>query len=132
LSDGLPTLDRVETLKIKEVTQDLTDPRRLRFVLQFTRDLTLIERDFVPQAIGRHLGLPAREHGPDTVLIDKAGEGWFTQSHHRKTLKAAIADAEAAAERHLAEMGSAEGQRAARDDETRRNLKAINWDDDSE
>ena len=121
------------TLKIKGVTQDLTDPRRLRFVLQFTRDLTPLEREIVPQAIMRHFNLPTVEHGPDTVMIHNAGPGpgWFTQAHHQKRFKAAVAEAEAVAEKHLAQIGSADGRAAVRDEETRRELEAIDWDDDS-
>lgn len=65
-----PSLDRVKserTLKVKGVTHDLTDPQRLRFVLQFTRNMTPIEREFVPQAIMLKMRLPTEEHGPDTV-----------------------------------------------------------------
>jgi len=120
------------TLKIKGVTQDLTDPRKLRFVLQFTRDLTPLEREIVPQAIMRHFNLPTEEHGPDTVMIRNAGPGWFTQAHHRKRFKAAVAEAEAVAEDFLAKVGSAEGRAAARDDQTRRELAAIDWDADDD
>jgi hypothetical protein len=132
-----PTLDRVKTesratLKIKGVTQDLTDPQRLRFVLQFTRDLTPTERDCVVQAITLKFRLPTSEHGSDTVMIDNAAEAWFTLPRNRKLLKAAVAEAEATAEKHLAQIGSYEGHAAARDDETRRKLEAIDWDDDSE
>ena len=48
------------TLKIKEVTQDLTDPRRLRFVMQFTRDLTPIERQLMPQVLALRFGFSLR------------------------------------------------------------------------
>lgn len=119
------------TLKIKGVTQDLTDPRRLRFVLQFTRDLTPVEREVVPQVLTLQFGLPTEDNGPDTVMIHNAGKGWFTLPHHRKRLKEAVAEAELAAEKHLAQVGSAEGRAAVRDVETRRELEGIDWDDDS-
>lgn len=120
------------TLKIKGVTQDVTDPQRLRFVLQFTRDMTPIEREFVPQAITLKMGLPTEELGPDKVMIGRAAEGWFTLPQHRKTLKAAVADAEEKAKEYLSQVGAAEGRRAAIDQETRLKLEAIDWDDDSE
>jgi hypothetical protein len=120
------------TLRIKDVTQDLTDPRRLRFVLQFSRDLTPIEREVVPQVLTLQFGLPTEEHGPDTVMIHNAAAGWFTLPHHRKRLKAAVADAETVAQQHLAQIGSAEGRAAARDEQTRRELAAIDWDSDDE
>lgn len=119
-------------LKIKGVTQDLTDPERLRFILQFTRELTPIERDVVPQVITIRFGLPTEEHGPDTVMIHKANVGWFTLPEHQARLKAAVAEAEIEAQRHLAQIGSAEGRAAARDEQTRRELAAIDWDDDAE
>jgi hypothetical protein len=77
-------------------------------------------------------GLPTEEHGPDTVMIHNAGAGWFTLPHHRKRLKAAVAEAETEAQRHLALIGSAEGRAAVRDEEIRRELAAIDWDDDPE
>lgn len=120
------------TLKVKGVTQDLTDPQRLRFILQFTRELTPIEREVVPQVITLRFPLPAEEHGPDTVIIGKATAGWFTLPEHRATLKAAVAEGEAEAQRQLALRGSAEGRAAARDEQTRRELAAIDWDDDAE
>jgi hypothetical protein len=115
------------TLKIKEVTQDLTDPRRLRFVMQFTRDLTQLERDILPRVIARRFNLPAQAHGTDTVIIDHAGPGaaWFSLPHHKQRWKAAAAEAEAEAEKYLAQIGSAEGRAAVRDEETRRELAAI-------
>jgi hypothetical protein len=133
VSADRPTLDRVTshgTLKIKEVTQDLTDPRRLRFVVHFNRDLTPIEREIVPQALTLKFGLPTEDYGTDAVICHNGGQGWFTLPEHRKRLKAAVAEGEAEAEKYLAQIGAAEGNRAARDDETRRALEAINWDDD--
>jgi hypothetical protein len=117
------------TLKIKGVTQDLTDPRGLRFVLQFTRDLTPVEREVVPQVLTLRFGLPTEENGPDTVMIHNASKGWFTLPHHRKRLKEAVAESEVVAEKHLAQIGSAEGRAAARAEETSRELAAIDWDD---
>lgn len=64
------------------------------------------------------------------MVFRKASEGWFTQPHHRKRFKEAVAEAEAEAERHLALIGSAEGQLAARREATRLELAAIDWDDD--
>lgn len=120
------------TLKIKGVTQDLTDPRRLRFLLQFTRDLTRLEREVVPQVLTLRFGLPTEDHSSDTVAINNASKGWFTLPHHRKRLKEAVAEAETVAEEHLAQIGGAEGRAAVRDEETRRELAAIDWDDDAE
>lgn len=120
------------TLKIKGVTQDLTDPKGLRFVLQFTRNLTPLERAVLPQIVTLRFGLPIVENGPDTVMIDNAGKGWFTLPQHRKRLKDAVAEAEVLAEKHLAQIGSAEGRAATRAEETRRELAAIDWDDDTE
>jgi hypothetical protein len=112
------------TLKIKGVTQDPADPRGLSFVLQFTRDLTPPEREIVPQLLTMRF-LPTEENDPDTVVVRNAGKEWFTLPHHRKTLKAAVAEAEALAERYLGQVTSAEGQAAARAKETRRELDAL-------
>jgi hypothetical protein len=120
---------REATLKIKGVTQDMTDPRRLRFVLQFTRDLTPLEREVVPQVLTRRF-LPTEANGPDTVMIHNASEDWFTLPPHQKRLKEAVAEAEVVAEKYLAQIGSAEGRAAVRVEETRRELAAIDWDDD--
>ncbi len=119
------------TLKIKGVTQDLTDPKRLRFVLQFTRDMTPAEREIVPQVITARF-LPTKPNGPDTVMILNAGKGWFTLEQHQKTLKAAVAEGEALAEEYLGEVTAAEGRAAARAETDRRELAAISWDHDSE
>lgn len=119
------------TLKIQRVTQDPRDPSGLSFVLQFTRNLTQYERRVVPALLTLRF-LPTEEDGPDTVVIRKAREEWFTLPQHRRTLKALVAEAEVEAEEHLAQDTAAEGQAAARVDERRRRLEAIDWEDDSE
>ncbi len=53
---------------------------------------------------------------------------WFTLPQHQETLKAAVAEAH----RNLAQIASADGRGGVRDDETRRELADIDWDDDSE
>jgi hypothetical protein len=119
------------TLKIKEVTQDLRDPTGLSFVLHFTRNLTQLEREHVPTLLTMRF-LPTEQDGPDTVVIRNASEGWFTLPQHRRTLKAAVADAEKQVENFLSLQHKAEGQAAARAEETRRRLAEIDWDSDSE
>ncbi|BBY36517.1 hypothetical protein MMAN_06510 [Mycobacterium mantenii] len=118
------------TLKIQKVTQDPRDRSGLSFVMQFTRPLTPHERQTVPMFLSQLL--PTEENGPDTVVIRKAREEWFTLAQHRQRWKALLADAEAQAEKYLAQDTSAEGLAAARADQTRRRLEAIDWDDDSE
>ena len=118
------------TLKIKAVTQDPTDPTGLSFVLQFNRNLTHAECETVPALITLRFFLPAEENGPDTVVIRKARKEWFTLPHHRKTLRELVVEAEALAERILGHDTSAEGQAAARAEETRRELEEIDWDED--
>ena len=65
-------------------------------------------------------------------MIHNGGKGWFTLPHHQKRLKEAVAEAETTAQKHLGLIGSAEGQAAARDEETRRELAGINWDADDD
>jgi hypothetical protein len=120
------------TLKVKQVTQESRDPSGLSFVLQFTRDLTPHECLTVPHFITLRMSLPTEVDGPDTVVIRKARKEWFTMAEHRRTLKGLLAEAEAEAVKHLAQDTTAEGLAAARADETRRELAAIDWDDDSE
>ncbi|HME77104.1 MAG TPA: hypothetical protein VKI00_16090 [Mycobacterium sp.] len=119
------------TLKIKGVTQDPRDSTGLSFVLQFTRNLTQHERETVPALLTLRF-LPTEPNGPDTVVLRKARKEWFTLPEHQRRLKALVAEAEAVAERNLAQDTSAEGQAAARAEETRRELEAINWDDDQD
>lgn len=119
------------TLKIIGVTQDLRDPTGLSFVLQFSRNLTQLEREYVPALLTMRF-LPTEQDGPDTVVIRNASEGWFTLPQHRRTLKAAVAEAEAQAEKYLSQQHKAEGQAAARANETRRRLAGIDWDSDDD
>jgi hypothetical protein len=119
------------TLKIKGVTQDPSDPSGDSFILQFSRDLTPLEREVVPQSLAlKFAGLPSEVNGPDTVIFRQADAAWFTLPIHQKRLKEAVAEAEVVAEKHLALIGSAEGQAAARRETTRRELAAIDWDAD--
>lgn len=118
------------TLKIKEVTRDPRDPTGLSFVLHFTRNLTQLEREYVPAMLTMRF-LPTEQDGPDTVVIRNATEGWFTLPQHRRTLKAAVAEAEEQVEKFLSQQHKAEGQAAARAEETRRRLAEIDWDSES-
>jgi hypothetical protein len=117
------------TLKIDGVTQDTTDPTRQNFILRFSRNLTHSERETVPAFLSLQF-LPTEVNGPDAVVIRKARPEFFFDPEIQKRIKAAVAGAEAQAEKNLSQDTKAEGQAAARAEETKRRLEEIDWDED--
>jgi hypothetical protein len=116
------------TLKITGVTQHPTDPRT--FVLHFNRTLTPNERRTVPGMILDSGFAPDEVADSDTVTIRSAHKQFFTDPTIRARLKRAVADAEELATMQLMVQHATEGQAAAEAEETRRELEAIDWDDD--
>jgi hypothetical protein len=120
-----------ETLRIKRVAQDTTDPIGRSFVLHFNRNLTRNECETVPAFLSLQF-LPTEVNGPDTVIVREARTESVLDPEVRKKVKAAVAGAGAQAEKNLALEHKAEWQAAVQADEARRRLEAIDWDDDSE
>ncbi|MGC2797033.1 MAG: hypothetical protein WA290_11060 [Mycobacterium sp.] len=75
---------------------------------------------------------PDEVAGPDAVTIRWAHAQFFTDPTIRARLKDIVTEAEALAHIQLILAHTAEGQAAAKAEETRRELDAIDWDDDSE
>jgi hypothetical protein len=118
------------TLKITGVTQDPADPSV--FVVHFNRTLTAYERKTVPGMIRDSGFSPDEEAGPDSVTVRWAHAQFFKDPMIRARLKRAVADAEELATMQLMVAHTAEGQAAADAEQTKRELEAIDWDDDQD
>jgi hypothetical protein len=119
------------TLKVTGVIQDPSDPRGQSFTLHFNRNFTHAERETVATHLSLHF-LPTEVNGPDTAVIRQAHAAYFVDPNLRKRIKTAVALAEAQAVKNLAFENQREGEAAALADRERRQLEAIDWDDDSD